>query len=173
MLKNKLFKFEFPNLNMKYFKFLIVICFLGMLFSCGGDDDICESGEGTPRMKVGFRTLASGKDTTIDTLYVSVDYGAGKVDLGKLANIDSRLIPLRVDNSPYTDVYFKTRLKGPESHVRISYSTKSTYVSPGCGIKKTYENLTSELVTPNPVQKLEAGQNQIENEDKTNLYLSF
>lgn len=144
-----------------------------MLFSCGGDDDICESGEGTPRMKVSFRSAESGKDTTVDTLYVSVDYGAGKVDLGKLANIDSRLIPLRVDDSPYTDVYFKTRYKGPESQVRVSYGTKSTYVSPGCGIKKYYENLSSELITPNPVLKLESGQNQIENEDKTNLYLVF
>jgi hypothetical protein len=158
---------------MKYFKFLIAICFLGMLFSCGGDDDICESGEGTPRMKVAFRSLSTGKETTLDTLYVAVDYGAGKVDLGKVAKIDSRLIPLRVDNSPYTDVYFKLTSKGAESKVRINYSTKSTYVSPGCGIKKSYENLTSELVTPNPVQKVEIGQNQIENEDKTNLYLSF
>lgn len=157
---------------MKYFKFLIAICFLGMLFSCGGDDDICESGEGTPRMKVAFRSK-DGKETTLDTLYVAVDYGAGKVDLGKVAKIDSRLIPLRVDNSPYTDVYFKLTSKGAESKVRINYSTKSTYVSPGCGIKKSYENLTSELVTPNPVQKVEIGQNQIENEDKTNLYLSF
>ncbi|RXM40571.1 hypothetical protein BOQ62_05415 [Chryseobacterium sp. CH21] len=158
---------------MKYFKFLIAICFLGMLFSCGGDDDICESGEGTPRMKVAFRSLSTGKEATVDTLYVAVDYGAGKVDLGKLAQIDSRLIPLRVDDSPYTDVYFRVRLKGAESKVRVSYTTKSTYVSPGCGIKKSYENLTSELITPNPVLKLEAGQNQIENEDKTNLYLSF
>jgi len=158
---------------MKYFKFLIAICFLGMLFSCGGDDDICESGEGTPRMKVAFRSLSTGKETTLDTLYVAVDYGAGKVDLGKVAKIDSRLIPLRVDNSPYTDVYFKLTSKGAESKVRINYSTKSTYVSPGCGIKKSYENLSSELVTPNPVQKVEIGQNQIENEDKTNLYLSF
>ncbi|MDR6463453.1 DUF6452 family protein [Chryseobacterium sediminis] len=158
---------------MKYLKFLIALCFLGMLFSCGGDDDICESGEGTPRMKVAFRSLSTGKETTLDTLYVAVDYGAGKVDLGKVAKIDSRLIPLRVDNSPYTDVYFKLTSKGAESKVRINYSTKSTYVSPGCGIKKSYENLTSELVTPNPVQKVEIGQNQIENEDKTNLYLSF
>lgn len=158
---------------MKYFKFLIAICFLGMLFSCGGDDDICESGEGTPRMKVAFRDIDSGKETTLDSLYVAVDYGAGKVDLGVAVKTDSRLIPLRVDSSPYTDVYFKLTKKGTESKVRINYTTKSTYVSPGCGIKKYYENLTSELVTPNPVLKVEAGQNQIENEDKTNLYLSF
>lgn len=150
-----------------------MFCLMGMLVSCGGDDDICESGEGTPRMKVAFRTLSTGKEATVDTLYVSVDYGSGKVDLGKLAKVDSRLIPLRVDDSPYTDVYFKTRIKGAESQVRVKYTTKSIYVSPGCGAKKNYENLTSELITSNPVQKVEIGQNQIENEDKTNLYLSF
>ncbi|WP_447608275.1 DUF6452 family protein [Chryseobacterium sp. M5A1_1a] len=147
--------------------------FIGMLFSCGGDDDICESGEGTPRMKIAFKSKETGKATTVDTLYVAVDYGSGKVDLGKLAKIDSRLIPLRVDDSPYTDVYFRTRIKGDESKVRVKYTTKSIYVSPGCGAKKNYENLTSELITPNPVLSVEDGQNQIENEDKTNLYLLF
>lgn len=156
---------------MKYFKFLIMFCLVGMFFSCGSDDDICESGEGTPRMKIAFRSVDTDQIKTVDTLYAAVDYGAGKVQLGKLASVNSRLIPLRVDDSPYTDVYFQTRYKGPESHVRIKYTTKSTYVSPGCGVKKTYENLSAELITPNPVQKLEAGQNQIENEDKINLYL--
>lgn len=158
---------------MKYFKFLIIICFVGMLFSCGGDDDICESGEGTPRIKVAFKSLESGKAVTLDSLYVAVDYGSGKVQLGKTTKIDSRLIPLRVDDSPYTDVFFRLADKGKESHVRINYTTKSMYVSPGCGIKKTYENLNPQLIQSNPVQKLEAGQNQIENEDKTNLFLLF
>jgi len=158
---------------MRYFKFFIITCLLGMLFSCGGDDDICESGEGTPRMKVAFRSAESGKDRTLDSLYVAVDYGSGKVQLGGVAKADSKLIPLRVDDSPYTDVYFRLTNKGAEAKVRVKYTTKSTYVSPGCGMKKVYENLTSELITPNPVQNLEAGQNQIENEDKTNLYLLF
>lgn len=158
---------------MKYLKFIILIVILGTLFSCGGDDDICESGEGTPRMKVAFKSLQTGKVVTLDSLYVAVDYGSGKVQLGKLQKIDSRLIPLRVDDSPYTDVYFRLSDKGAESQVRVNYTTKSTYVSPGCGIKKYYENLTSALTTSNPVQKLEEGQNQIENEDKTNLYLLF
>lgn len=158
---------------MKYFKFLIMFCFIGMLVSCGGDDDICESGEGTPRMKVAFKAKGSDKTKTLDSLFVAVDYGSGKVQLGLQTKIDSRLIPLRVDDSPYTDVYFKTGSKGTESQVRIKYTTKSIYVSPGCGAKKIYENLGSELITPNPVSGLEIGQNQIENEDKTNLYLIF
>ncbi|MDN3691153.1 DUF6452 family protein [Chryseobacterium tructae] len=158
---------------MKYFKFLLMLCLVGMFFSCGSDDDICESGEGTPRMRVSFRAAGSDKAKTLDSLSVAVDYGSGKVDLGWQKNIDFRLIPLRVDDSPYTDIYFKISTKGKESKVRMTYTTKSVYVSPGCGAKKTYENLSSELITPDPVQSLENGQNQILNEDKTNLYLLF
>jgi hypothetical protein len=160
---------------MKYFKLFIAVCFLGLLFSCGGDDDICESGEGTPRMKVSFLNADSGKEKTVDSLYVAVDYGSGKVQLGGQAKITSRIIPLRVDDSPYTDIYFRITNKGTESKVRINYTTKSIYVSPGCGVKKTYENLNSALdpTTTTPVKSIEPGQNFIENEDKTNLYLLF
>ncbi|AZB23677.1 hypothetical protein EG339_03085 [Chryseobacterium bernardetii] len=158
---------------MKYFKFLIMLSLVGMFFSCGSDDDICESGEGTPIMKVAFRSESSGKETTLDSLSVAVDYGSGKVDLGWQAKIDSRLIPLRVDDSPYTDIYFKTSTKSKESKVRVTYTTKATYVSPGCGVKKTYENVSSELITADPVKSVVNGQNQILNEDKTNLYLVF
>lgn len=158
---------------MKYFKFLIFIGLFGLLSSCGGDDDICESGEGTPRMKVSFKSQQTGKAIMIDTLYVSVDYGSGKVDLGKTANVESRLIPLRVDESTFTELYFKTRKNGNESKVKINYTTKSSYVSPGCGVKKNYENVSPELLISNPVLGVESGQNFIENEDKTNLYLLF
>ncbi|MCJ8153543.1 hypothetical protein MKJ01_07170 [Chryseobacterium sp. SSA4.19] len=160
---------------MKYFKFLITVCFFNLLFSCGGDDDICESGEGTPRMKVSFRNFESGKESTLDSLYVAVDYGSGKVQLGGQAKITSRVIPLRVDDAPYTDIYFRIANKGAESKVRVNYTTKSIYVSPGCGIKKTYENVNS-VLTPStavPVKGIEEGQNFIENEEKTNLYLLF
>lgn len=160
---------------MKYFKFLIAVCFFSLLFSCGGDDDICESGEGTPRMKVSFRTFETGKERTLDSLYVAVDYGSGKVQLGKETNIKSRVIPLRVDDSPFTDIYFRTSNTGTESKIRVNYTTKSIYVSPGCGIKKTYENLNPVLdpATTIPVRSIEPGQNFIENEDKTNFYLLF
>lgn len=161
-------------LQMKYFKLLILTCFLGMLFSCGGDDDICESGEGTPRMLISFKNAESDKIIKVDSLYIAVDYGSGnKVQLGKTTQVESRLIPLRVDDSPYTDIYVKTRINGAESKVRINYTTKSVYVSPGCGVKKTYQGLSSELITPTVVKKVEIGLNQIENEDKTNLFLLF
>ncbi|MCW3160247.1 hypothetical protein [Chryseobacterium oryctis] len=157
---------------MKYFKFFFLIGFLSFLASCGGDDDICESGEGTPRMKVSFKNI-DNKEVTLDSIYVAVDYGSGKVQLGGSKSSTSRLIPLRVDDSPYTDVYFRLTKDGKESHVKVNYTTKSIYVSPGCGVKKTYENLNSELIIPNPVLSVENGQNFIENEDKTNLYLIF
>lgn len=141
------------------------------MISCGGDDDICESGEGTPRMKIMFKN--ADKITTLDSLKVYVDYGVRTVDLGWSRNADSILIPLRVDDSPYTDLYVKRTKKGDSSKVRVSYTTKSIYVSPGCGAKLNYENVSGQLLKANPVIKLESGQNFIENEDKTNLYLVF
>lgn len=141
------------------------------MISCGGDDDICESGEGTPRMKIMFKN--ADKITTLDSLKVYVDYGARTVDLGWSRNTDSILVPLRVDDSPFTDLYVKRTKKGDSSKVRVSYTTKSIYVSPGCGAKLNYENLSGQLLKVNPVIKLESGQNFIENEDKTNLYLVF
>lgn len=161
---------------MKYFKFLLTLGFLTLLFSCGSDDDICENGEGTPRMKVSFLNAETGKEKTVDSLYVAVDYGSGKVQFGGQAKITSTIIPLRVDTAPYTDIYFRITSKGAESKVRVNYTTKASYVSPGCGIKLNYENLNAVLdpvTTTSPVKSIQAGQNFIENEDKTNLYLLF
>lgn len=142
-----------------------------IMISCGGDDDICESGEGTPRMKIMFKT--GDKIKKLDSLKVYVNYGERTVDMGWKRNVDSILIPLRVDASPYTDLFVKTTKKGDSSKVRVSYTTKSIYVSPGCGAKLNYENVSGQLLKTNPVLTVEAGQNFIENEDKTNLYLVF
>ena len=142
-----------------------------IIISCGGDDDICESGEGTPRMKIMFKT--DDKIKKLDSLKVYVNYGERTVDMGWKRNVDSILIPLRVDASPYTDLFVKTTKKGDSSKVRVSYTTKSIYVSPGCGAKLNYENVSGQLLKTNPVLTVEAGQNFIENEDKTNLYLVF
>lgn len=142
-----------------------------MMISCGGDDDICESGEGTPRMKITFKK--GNKIEKLDSVKVYVDYGVRTVDLGWSRNTDSILIPLRVDDSPYTEFFVKTQRKGDSSKVRINYSTKSVYVSPGCGAKLNYENVSGQLLKSNPVVKVESGQNFIQNEEKTNLYLVF
>jgi len=142
-----------------------------LMISCGGDDDICESGEGTPRMKIMFRN--GEKITKLDSLKIYVDYGVRTVDLGWSRNVDSIFIPLRVDESPYTDLFVKTSKKGDSSKVRVSYTRKSIYVSPGCGAKLNYENVSGQLLKPTPVIKVESGQNFIQDEQKTNIYLGF
>lgn len=142
------------------------------MFSCTSDDDICTSGEATPRMKLKFKTT-DGKQKTLDTLYVSVDYSSGKSLIYHNKAVDSVLIPLRVDDQDYTNIYIKQRLNGPESKIRINYTTTSEYVSPACGIKRLYDNLDVALEKQDPVTSLEKNQNQIVNEDKTHLYLIF
>lgn len=156
---------------MKYFKFIILFFTFSSVISCGGDDDICESGEGTPRMKIMFKT--GGKITVLDSIKIFADLGTSVVDFGWNRNVDSVFVPLCVDDSPFTDIYIKTSAKEDSSKVRINYTTKSIYVSPGCGVKRNYENLNSVLLLPNSVKSVEQGQNFIQDEEKTNLYLNF
>ena len=145
------------------------------MISCGNDDDICTSGEATPRMKMKFKTIVGdiGKQKRLDSLYLSIDYASGKSLVYSGKNVDSVFVPLRVDNQMYTDIYVKETKAGPESKIRINYTTKSQYVSPACGIKRTYENVKTELKKSDPVTAIENNQNQIINEDKTHLYLIF
>lgn len=156
---------------MKQILFLL-LGFTIFMFSCSSDDDICTSGEATPRLKMRFKTDL-GKEKTLDTLYLSVDYANGKSLIYHAANVDSVFIPLRVDDQPFTDFYVKLRKNGPESKIRVNYTTTSEYVSPACGIKRLYQNAESVLLQPDPVFNLENSQNQIINEDKTHLYLIF
>ncbi len=144
------------------------------MLSCGNDDDICTSGEATPRMKIKFKTAATGKLRTLDTLHVAVDYGDGPVAvLANNFNTDSAMIPLRVDEHPYTDIFVKTTSQGNASQVRIHYTTKNQYVSPACGVKRLYETLDATVQVPNPVVSTEKNQNEILDENKTHLFLLF
>ena len=145
-----------------------------MLFlsSCQGDDDVCVSGEATPRMKVKFKS-ADGRVATLDSLYVDINYGSGLVDVIKAKSIDSVTIPLRVDNNPFTEISLRTSEKGSASKIKVTYSLKSEYVSPACGFKRLYENVGGTLVTPNPVIKIEQNQDQIIDENKTHFYFIF
>ena len=145
-----------------------------MLFlsSCQGDDDVCVSGEATPRMKVKFKS-ADGRVATLDSLYIDINYGSGLVNVIKAKNIDSVTIPLRVDNNPFTEISLRTTNKGNSSKVKINYTLKSEYVSPACGFKRLYENVGATLVTPNPVIKIEQNQDQIIDENKTHFYFIF
>lgn len=156
---------------MKYFKFILFIFALSSVISCGSDDDICESGEGTPRMKIMFKK--NGKIADMDSVKIYANLGTNIVDLGWKLKVDSVFVPLRVDDSPFTDLYVKTSTLEDSTRVRVSYTTKSIYVSPGCGVKRNYENVNSVLSAPNSLKSLEQGQNFIDNEEKTNLFFNF
>lgn len=153
--------------------FGLFILFGLCLASCNADDDICLSGEATPRMKIKFKDT-SNKIKNPDTLYIDVDYGAGKVSvINKAILPDSALIPLRVDESSFTELYIRKRKQGPVSKIKLNYTTQSKYVSPACGVKKTYQNIDSQLIQSNPVVKTEVNQTEISDENKTHIYLIF
>lgn len=157
---------------MKIFRILISVFTAFLLFSCSSEDDICTSGEATPRIKVKFKD-SNKKLLQLDSLYVDVDYGNGMVNILKAKAIGSVSIPLRVDDSGFTEFSIRKTSKGSTSKIKVSYTSESQYVSPACGIKRLYKDVTSILETATPVTALEQTQNQIINEDKTHLYLIF
>jgi hypothetical protein len=152
------------------FPFLI----LGFLLtSCENDDDVCVSGEATPRLKIKFKS-ADNKVLTLDSLYLDVDYGNNNIlTVVRAAKVDSALIPIRVDDAGFTELYVRKTKKGSVSKIKLNYNTISEYVSPACGFKRLYQNLSGTLETANPVTKVELNQNQIINENKAHLYLVF
>ena len=159
---------------MKFFKIIIISRFLLSLFSCGSDDDICIGGEATPRMKIKFKTKATGKMKTMDSLFIAVDYGKGPIAVyGTVAKTDSVLIPLRVDEQPFTKMLVGVSRTSVNSEIQVNYTTSSEYVSPACGIKKLYQNVNSVINVKNAVLAVEQNQTQIIDESKTHLYLLF
>jgi hypothetical protein len=158
---------------MKFLKIMLLPLFLISLFSCGSDDDICIGGEATPRMKLKFKTQATGKIKTLDSLYIKVDYGNGPVSVITQAKTDSVTIPLRVDEQPFTKIFVGTSKNAITSEIKINYTTKSEYVSPACGIKKIYEDVNGVVEVPNAVLNIEKNQNQIIDESKTHFFLLF
>lgn len=144
-----------------------------LLTSCENDDDVCVSGEATPRLKIKFKS-ADNKVLTLDSLYLDVDYGNNNVlTVIKAAKVDSALVPIRVDDAGFTELYVRKTKKGSVSKIKLNYNTISEYVSPACGFKRLYQNLSGTLETANPVTKVELNQNQIINENKAHLYLVF
>lgn len=158
-------------------KIFFFLSFTLILTSCGSDDDICLSADSTPRLKLKFKSAASTNNQLIriDTLYVDVDYG--KTELTSIitaqANVDSVFVPMRVDDVPYTDIYFRTRKFGSRSKLRINYTTNPIYVSPACGYKINYENLNAELLQSDPVQNVESNHTSLTDESRINFYLRF
>lgn len=146
---------------------------LMLLTSCGSDDDICLGQESTPRLKLKFRN-ANNQLYTADTLYVDVDYGKKTLtNIIYAANVDSVFVPLRIDESPYTDIYFRTRREQAGSKLRVNYDKKSIYVSPACGFKINYENLKGTLLQSNPVQDIQTTNTTLTDENSINFYLRF
>ena len=144
-----------------------------MLNSCENDDDVCVSGEATPRLKIKFKS-ADNKVLTLDSLYLDVDYGNNNIlTVVRAAKVDSALIPIRVDDAGFTELYVRKTKNGKVSKIKLNYNTTSEYVSPACGFKRLYQNLTGTLETANPVTNVELNQNQIINENKAHLYLVF
>ena len=144
-----------------------------MLTSCENDDDVCVSGEATPRLKIKFKS-ADNKVLTLDSLYLDVDYGNNNIlTVVRAAKVDSALIPIRVDDAGFTELNVRKTKKGSVSKIKLNYNTTSEYVSPACGFKRLYQNLSGTLETANPVTKVELNQNQIINENKAHLYLVF
>ena len=144
-----------------------------LLTSCENDDDVCVSGEATPRLKIKFKS-ADNKVLTLDSLYLDVDYGNNNIlTVVRAAKVDSALIPIRVDDAGFTELYVRKTKKGNVSKIKLNYNTTSEYVSPACGFKRLYQNLSGTLETANPVTKVELNQNQIINENKAHLYLVF
>ena len=159
---------------MKFLKiFLFSIIFIS-LFSCGSDDDICISGEATPRMKLKFKTQSTGKPKTMDSIFVNVDYGNGPISvIAAKTKTDSVMIPLRVDDQAFTKILVGTTKTAITSEIKINYTTQSEYVSPACGIKKTYQEISGVVEVANPVLAIEKNQNQITDESKTHFFLLF
>ena len=155
-------------------KLILPFVILGFLLtSCENDDDVCVSGEATPRLKIKFKS-ADNKVLTLDSLYLDVDYGNNNIlTVVRAAKVDSALIPIRVDDAGFTELYVRKTKKGNVSKIKLNYNTTSEYVSPACGFKRLYQNLTGTLETANPVTNVELNQNQIINENKAHLYLVF
>lgn len=155
-------------------KLIFPFVILGFLLtSCENDDDVCVSGEATPRLKIKFKS-ADNKVLTLDSLYLDVDYGNNNIlTVVRAAKVDSALIPIRVDDAGFTELYVRKTKKGNVSKIKLNYNTTSEYVSPACGFKRLYQNLSGTLETANPVTKVELNQNQIINENKVHLYLVF
>ncbi|QCX53375.1 hypothetical protein [Elizabethkingia sp. JS20170427COW] len=158
---------------MKYFKYLIGILPFALLFTaCNQADDICTEG-GTPKMKVKFRK--DGKIYNPDTLYVDVLYANDTLHITPtpLIEPDSILIPLKVNGEGFTDILVKTREKGSVSKLKVSYKETSQYVSPGCGVRKIYDDVSASLLTPNPITSVQSNVTQIHDETRTALYFNF
>jgi len=146
------------------------------IVACNQEDDICTEG-GSPKMKVKFKRAADGKLTRMDSLTVRILWGTDTLMVApNVKAVDSVMIPLKVTGDGFTDILVQTNPKSKTdiSKIKVKYTESSEYVSPGCGIRKLYDNLTvSPVEGLNPVKSVDINSNQIHNEVKTVLYFNF
>jgi len=163
---------------MKYFKlaFYILPAFI-LLFTfiaCDQENDICTE-EGTPRMKVKFKKAE--KLFTADSITIKVlTSQTNTLDLIMNANnVDSVFIPLKINGDGFTDILVKLGSDSDinYSKVQIKYTEKLEYVSPGCGMRKIYNNISGNIIDINQVTGIEINSKEINNENTTALYLIF
>ena len=128
-------------------------------------------------MKVKFKRAADGKLTRMDSLTVRILWGTDTLMVApNVKAVDSVMIPLKVTGDGFTDILVQTNPKSKTdiSKIKVKYTESSEYVSPGCGIRKLYDNLTvSPVEGLNPVKSVDINSNQIHNEVKTVLYFNF
>jgi len=156
---------------LKYFFYLLPLCFA--FIACNQADDICTEG-GTPRMKVKFKK--DGKLYTVPNLHAAIIYGEDTIDVSRqdTLSVDSLMIPLKVNGEGFTDLLLKTEKEGKASKIQITYKETSEYVSPGCGIRKIYDDVEGSLISPDPVTSIESNNsNQIHDENETVFYFHF
>lgn len=139
---------------------------------CTSDDDICMSGEATPRMKIKFRDTQN-RAYRIPQINIKVDYGDGKIGILEATNVDSVLVPLRIDESTFTNFSVSKSEQVTPSNIQVSYKTKTEYVSPACGMKRIYENVSTNLQSTTTVKEIQSVHNEIKNEEQTHFYFIF
>jgi len=162
---------------MKYFKIILYITVLGLFFSftaCSQESDICTEA-GTPRMKVKFKKL--GKLFTVDSLTIKVLISPRDTInvLTNAKNVDSVFIPMKVNGDNFTDILVQVDPNSSTdySKIHIEYDEKREYVSPGCGIRKLYDNISTRFVRYDLVTGVEINSKQVHDENTTAIYLVF
>ena len=145
---------------------------LQSLSSCE-ENDICTEGK-TPKLNIQFLNT-DGKLSRRDSIYVDVDFGPqGYKNVLQVANVESILVPLRIDDAPNTSIYIYTRKKGAKDLVNITYKPVNQYVSPACGVRKIYQNLGLNLgANAQNIKSYKLSTNEITNETTSHLLLAF
>lgn len=160
---------------MSWVRSFLGILLLGIIvYSCNAEEDICQSSESTPRMKVKFKTQSTGKLKTLDSIFVVADLGAGFAPvIAQKYRTDSIYLPVRIDGTPFTRYQVSLSRGSKTSTLELNYTTERVYVSPACGYKMVYHNLAASADANGSLKGAEVATQNILDENKTHLYLLF